>query len=200
MLVLTLFLLIQPVADAIVPPVPSKITLASMKLKITEKARKKIEEKVSKLVSHPPSFRLLLDRANLFFPIIERIFREEGLPEDFKYLALQESSLMGDIVGSSGDVGYWQLKLLTAQEVGLQVNRQVDERMNIVTATRGAAKYLKRNNQYFDNWVVALLAYNVGKRGAMQIVSEQNYKKKKDENRSKYPLVYSPISSLQDCF
>lgn len=178
-LLITWCLLIQPVAYATGPSVPSKIAFADMKLIITEKAREKIEAKVNELIRHPKSFQLLLDRVNLFFPIIERILREEELPEDFKYLVIQESSLIGDAVSTSNAVGYWQFKLPTAQEVGLQVNRQVDERMNIVAATRGAAKYLKLNNLYFDNWMWALLAYYSGKRGAAQIISKQYYKRKK---------------------
>jgi membrane-bound lytic murein transglycosylase D len=110
----------------------------------------------------------------MYFPIIERVFKEEGLPEDFKYLVLQESGLISDAVSSSNAVGFWQFKKAAATEVGLRVDRIVDERLNIVSSTRGAAKYIKKNNRlYFDNWVHALLAYQQGPGGAQKLVNKK---------------------------
>jgi hypothetical protein len=53
-------------------------------------------------------------------------------------------------------VGFWQFKKFTAEEVGLRVDSHIDERMNITASSHGAAKYLKKNNFFFDNWVYAL--------------------------------------------
>ena len=88
---------------------------------------------------------------HLYFPIIENIFKEEGVPDDFKYLSLQESGLISDAVSTSNAVGFWQFKDFTAREVGLRVDKQIDERKNIVSSTRGAAVYLKRNNFLMNN-------------------------------------------------
>ena len=74
------------------------------------------------------------------------ILKENGIPDDFKYLAIQESGFISDAVSSSNAVGFWQFKKLTADEVGLRVDRKIDERQNIVTSSRGAAKYLQKNN------------------------------------------------------
>ena len=69
-----------------------------------------------------------IDRMLLYFPIIERIFKEEGVPEDFETLAIQESGLISDAVSSADAVGFWQFKDFTAQEVGLRVDKRIDER------------------------------------------------------------------------
>ena len=158
-------------AAAEAPMVPSTIRFADLNLKLSDKARKKIQSEVDALTRNPKYFQIKVDRLQIYFPIIERIFREEGLPEDFKFLVLQESALISDAVSSSNAVGFWQFKKGTAVEVGLRVDNTVDERLNIVSSTRGAAKYIKKNNRiYFDNWVHALLAYQQGPGGAQKLV------------------------------
>ncbi len=156
------------------PTVPNSIQFADLSLKLSDKARKKIQIEVDALTRSPKYFQIKVDRLQIYFPIIEEIFREEGLPEDFKYLVLQESALISDAVSSSNAVGFWQFKKAAATEVGLRVDRQVDERLNIVASTRGAAKYIKKNNRlYFDNWVHALLAYQQGPGGAQRLVNNK---------------------------
>ena len=159
-------------ADA--PKVPRTLEFAGITLKLNEKARAKIQTEVNALTRYPKYFQIKVDRLQIYFPIIERIFQEEGLPEDFKYLSIQESALISDAVSSSKAVGYWQFKQAAAKEVGLRIDRNVDERKNIVSSTRGAARYLKKNNNlYFDNWVHALLAYHQGPGGAMKLVGNK---------------------------
>lgn len=147
------------------PSVPDVIEFAGMKLQLTPAAKRKIEADVTMIFASGKYLQQKIDRANLYFPIIERMFHEEGMPEEFKYLALQESSLVSDAVSSSNAVGFWQFKKETAIEVGVQVNSAVDERKHIAYASKGAAKYLKKNNLLLDNWVYALLSYNVGPGG-----------------------------------
>src|SRR6185369_4697311 len=86
---------------------------------------------------------------------------------------LQESSLVSDAVSPSDAVGFWQFKDFTAQEMGMRVDRDVDERMNIVSSSRGAAKYIKTNNWYFNNWVLALQAYQMGKGGVKESLGDK---------------------------
>ena len=156
------------------PVVPTEIHFAGMQLKLTDKARQKIQLDVDALTRSPKHFQIKVDRANMYFPIIERVFKQEGLPDDFKYLVLQESALISDAVSSSNAVGYWQFKKGTALEVGLRVDKYVDERLNIVSSSRGAAHYMKKNNRvYFDNWVYALLAYQQGAGGAMKLTNSK---------------------------
>ena len=162
-------------AHATTPTVPSTMRFADMQLKITAKARKKIQADVDRLTNNPQYFQTLLDRANLFFPIIEKNLKKEAVPQDFKYQVIQESALISDAISKSNAVGFWQFKAFSAAEVGLQMNRHVDERMDIVAATRGAARYLKTNNEYFNNWLYSLMAYLTGRGGAQRLTHKKYY-------------------------
>ncbi|MEQ8423178.1 MAG: LysM peptidoglycan-binding domain-containing protein [Cyclobacteriaceae bacterium] len=156
------------------PEVPHKMQFAGMTLTIRDDARREIQQDVDALTQHPYYFNMKVERAKTYFPIIEKIFAEERLPDDFKYLALQESALISDAVSSSDAVGFWQFKDFTAEEVGMRVDKDVDERMNLISATRGAARYLKQNNFHFNNWVHALQAYQMGAGGASRALGNKH--------------------------
>jgi membrane-bound lytic murein transglycosylase D len=166
----TCLLVIGLVSIAQSVKVPSRMEFAGIKLRIMDDAREEIQKDVNALTASPKYFEIKAERARTYFPIIERIFREENLPDDFKYLCLQESALISDAVSTSNAVGFWQFKDFSAMEVGMRVDRQVDERMNIVASTRGAARYMHNNNQHFDNWLHALQAYQMGAGGAMKVL------------------------------
>jgi membrane-bound lytic murein transglycosylase D len=176
-----------------IPRVPSDITIAGMKLKITEGARREIQKDVDALRSYPKYFNIKLDRARIYFPIIEKIFKEEGVPDDFKYLAVQESALISDAVSSADAVGFWQFKDFTGREVGLRIDRNVDERLNVVSSTYGVSKYFKRHNFYFKNWIYTILAHMTGRGGAMNHVDKRQFGVKKmtiDKNAHWYVKRY----------
>ncbi|NOT74295.1 MAG: LysM peptidoglycan-binding domain-containing protein [Cyclobacteriaceae bacterium] len=156
------------------PQVPAKMQFAGLTLTIRDDARREIQKDVDALTLHPKYFNIKVERARTYFPIIEKIFADERLPEDFKYLALQESALIPDAVSSSNAVGFWQFKESTAHEVGLRVDKEIDERMNIASASRGAARYLKQCNHYFNNWVYALQSYQMGAGGVMRAVGDKD--------------------------
>jgi len=104
---------------------------------------------------------LNIKAANRYFPVIERILAEEGVPDDFKYLAVAESNLR-NVVSSANAKGFWQFRKLAAKEMGLEVNDQVDERYHVEKATRAACGYLKKLHKRFGSWVNASAAYNMG--------------------------------------
>ncbi|MCS6823217.1 MAG: LysM peptidoglycan-binding domain-containing protein [Cytophagaceae bacterium] len=153
--------------------VPDKLDFAGMELNFTDKAKKILKTEIINLTKGERYFNQKVERANLYLPIIEKTFEEENFPKDFKYLAIQESNLVSDAVSVSNAVGYWQFKKESAIEVGLRVDDEVDERKNIISATRGAARYLTRNNQTLKNWVYALLSYNLGLTGCKKYVQEK---------------------------
>ena len=95
---------------------------------------------------------------------------DEDVPTDFKYLAVQESSLTPDAVSSSTAVGYWQFKRETAMDNGMRVDDEIDERKSITASTHGAAKYLKRSNGQFNNWVASLYSYYLGAGGISKLI------------------------------
>jgi hypothetical protein len=103
-------------------------------------------------------------RASKWFPVIEPILKKNGVPEDFKYLSLIESGLM-NVVSPAGATGFWQILKKTAQEYGLEVNSNVDERYNVEKATEAACKYLNEAHERYGNWTLAAASYNMGMNG-----------------------------------
>lgn len=106
---------------------------------------------------------LFLKRANRYFPIIEPILKKQGVPNDFKYLAVIESGLIPTIVSPAGAVGIWQFMPGTARDYKLEVNREIDERYNIEKATLAACKYLKDSYKKFGSWSLVAASYNAGR-------------------------------------
>src|SRR6478609_7043797 len=156
------------------PEVPHKMQFAGMTLTIRDDARREIQADVDALTRSPKYFNIKVERAKTYFPIIEKVFAEERVPDDFKYLSLQESALISDAVSVSDAVGFWQFKDYTAVEMGMRVDKEIDERMNIIAASRGAARYIKQNNYFFNNWIYALQSYQMGAGGVQRAVGEQD--------------------------
>ena len=115
---------------------------------------------------------ILIKRANKWFPLIESILKEEGIPEDFKYLAVIESGLE-NVRSPKGAKGFWQLMPSTAKEYGLEVNSNVDERYHIEKSTRVACKYLLKAKERFGSWTLAAASYNIGMYGMDRLLEKQ---------------------------
>src|SRR5947209_8070310 len=107
-LIALLFLIIS--FRALSVDVPATIYFAGIELNLTEPLQRKLKADLDLIMKSQKGFQTKVDRANLHFPIIEKVLREEGLPDEFKFLALQESSLVPNAVSSSNAVGYWQFK------------------------------------------------------------------------------------------
>lgn len=159
----------QPVAFN----VPEQVSFAGQKLRLTPDAQEVIRKHGQALVRNAKFYRAMTERADAYFPLIERVFREEGLPDDFKFLVIQESGLASDVISRSNAVGYWQFKAETAMELGLRVDPEIDERMNILASSRGAARYLTKNNNYLNNWTFTLLSYYAGLGGCKAIIKPE---------------------------
>jgi len=115
---------------------------------------------------------LFFKRSQKWFPVIEPILKEEGLPEDFKYLAVIESGLQ-DIISPSGAAGFWQIMKGTGKELGLEINNYVDERYHLEKATRAACQYLKEAHEKYGSWTIAAASYNMGMNGMDRRLTEQ---------------------------
>jgi|TARA_R110002012_G_scaffold6480_8_gene30144 membrane-bound lytic murein transglycosylase D len=116
---------------------------------------------------------LIFKRANKYFPTIEKILAEEGVPDDLKYLAVIESGLT-QAVSPARATGFWQILKETGREYGLEVNDNVDERYHVEKSTRAACKYLKQSKEKFGSWTAAAAAYNAGNYGVSRRFKEQN--------------------------
>ena len=110
--------------------------------------------------------------ANRFFPIIEPILRQEGVPDDFKYLAVAESGLR-NATSSAGAKGFWQFLKSTGKEYGMEINDEVDERYHLEKATKAACKYLRKQKAKLGSWTLAAAAYNAGSRRISDNLAQQ---------------------------
>lgn len=128
-------------------------------------------ELLSNTYFHSQTIRLI-KLANRYFPQIEPILRKNLVPDDFKYLVLAESGF-GQVVSPADAVGFWQLLKGTAQDYGLEVNDQVDERYHVGKATDVACQYLIESYRTYGNWTMAAASYNAGRRGVERQVGRQ---------------------------
>jgi hypothetical protein len=134
---------------------------------------------------------LMLKRANKYFPIIEPILAEHGIPDDFKYLAVIESGLQ-NAQSSAGASGFWQIMKATARENELEVNENVDERYHLEKATKVACDYLQKAKDRLGSWTLAAAAYNAGNHGISKRLKTQKVNNYYDlllgEETSRYVL------------
>ncbi len=107
-------------------------------------------------------FLRILSDAYLYQPMIKQMIADAGLPPALVYMAMAESSFMPRAFSSARAVGIWQFMPATAKRYGLRVDLYVDERRDPIRATEAAIAYLKTLHREFDNWALAVMAYNCG--------------------------------------
>ena len=166
------------------PQVPAKMRFAGLQLSITKGGRHKIQKEVDKLRRNDSYFRRYVKKADLHFPVIEKAFREEGCPDEIKYLIIQESGINSVAVSSSNAVGYWQFKKATGVEQGLKISGGIDERKNIKSSSHAAGRYMVGNNKRINNWIYTVMAYQRGVGGAQQYIKDKYRGAKKMEINS----------------
>jgi membrane-bound lytic murein transglycosylase D len=116
---------------------------------------------------------LTIKRAYRWFPIIEPILKANGIPDDFKYLSVIESSL-SNATSPAGAKGFWQFLDETGRSYGLEITSQVDERYDVEKSTYAACHYLKDAFDKYGSWSMAAASYNMGMAG-LQRVTDQQY-------------------------
>ncbi|WP_300902030.1 lytic transglycosylase domain-containing protein [uncultured Bacteroides sp.] len=145
------------------PVVPDKISFAGQDVDLTRyDLRERMDREQLAFTYMHSTTMLTIKRANRFFPLIEPILKENGLPDDLKYLAVIESNLNPLARSSAGAAGMWQFMQTTGREYGLEVNTNVDERYHVEKATRAACKYLKDAYQKYGDWLSVAASYNGG--------------------------------------
>lgn len=106
--------------------------------------------------------RVMLGRRLTYFPLFEEKLKESGLPADLKYLSVVESALNARAVSRVGATGLWQFMPYTGKDYDLKQNGNVDERSDAVKSTEAAVRYLKHLYTQYNDWALALAAYNSG--------------------------------------
>ncbi len=148
-----------------IPPPEEVLNFASERVPIE---RSQVQDRLNYELKHNFSDKLtaqfILGMANRWFPVIEPILAEYGVPNDFKYLCIAESALQNK-VSPVGAAGFWQFMPGTAPEFGLEINKEIDERYNVEKSTEAAAKYLKKAYERFGSWTSAAASYNMGQGG-----------------------------------
>jgi hypothetical protein len=144
------------------PQLPSSILFFGEKINLEdEDIRERLDREIITNVYFQSSTTFALKRANRFFPEIEKILKDQNVPEDFKYLAVIESNL-SEVSSPVGANGFWQFMPFTAKEYGLEMNDEVDERMNLTKSTHAACAFIKNAHKIFGDWVNACASYNRG--------------------------------------
>lgn len=104
----------------------------------------------------------MLGLGNFYFPIFEEILDRENMPIELKYLPVIESALKPTARSRMGATGLWQFMLGTGKSLGLEINSLTDERCDPYRATEAAVRYLKQLHATYNDWNLAIAAYNCG--------------------------------------
>lgn len=154
-----------------------------------EDVRERLERELLRNVYFQSNTLLLIKRSTRFFPSIERILAEEGMPNDLKYLAVAESGLEA-VKSPAGAKGYWQFMPAVGKAYQLEVNTEVDERNHLEKATRAACALLRNYHQQFGNWHLAAAAYNMGEGNVRKYLREQQAEDYTDFNINQETMQY----------
>ncbi len=138
-----------------------------------QEVRERFEKELLLTLWNRPQVILWLKRTGRYFPYIEKMLQESGMPEDLKYVAVIESALRPHARSFKGAVGFWQFMPHTGRKYGLIVNRRLDERRNLFAATQAAIDYFKDLHEMLGSWTLAAAAYNMGEEGLMAEMMEQ---------------------------
>ncbi len=135
--------------------------------------RQALEKEMLLMLWDRPQVILWLKRGAYYFPEIEKILSQRGMPQDLKYVPVIESSLLSHARSSAGATGFWQFMKSTARKYGLTVNAYIDQRYNIFDSTRAACAYIKALETRFHSYATALAAYNMGENGLARQIKIQ---------------------------
>ena len=144
---------------------PEELTFAGERVPLEiEDVKERLEREIYVNAYWQSNMILLMKRSSKFLPEIEQMLKENGVPDDFKYLAMAESALM-NVASPAGAKGFWQILESTGKEYGLEISKDVDERYNLERATIAASKYFNKAHNRFGDWTAVAASYNMGQAG-----------------------------------
>lgn len=156
------------------PQAPTNMTLCGQPVPLNLAfVAEQFDREFTIMVNDQAQVVMWLKRAARYFPYIEKRLKKAGLPDDLKYLAVAESSLIYKVRSPAGAVGIWQFIPATGRRYGLRKDRYFDDRRNVEKATNAALAYLKDLYSEFKSWPLAMAAYNCGERRVRKEISEQ---------------------------
>lgn len=150
------------------PVLPDKMEFAGEEIDLTDSdIRERLDREILTNAYFQSATTAYLKRATRFFPNIEKVLKEEGIPDDFKYLAVIESGLV-QAVSPAGAEGFWQFMPTTGKLYGLKMTPEIDERLNIEKSTHAACQYLNDAHRTLNDWVMTTASYNRGVAGVQR--------------------------------
>lgn len=153
--------------------IPEGVTFAGEEMPLRNfDTRESLDRELNATAYRHGSTLLTIKRAGRYFPEIEKILKEYGVPDDFKYLACAESDL-SNAISPKGATGYWQIMEGTGKEGGMIINREIDERYDLDKSTRFACKYFLKAYEKYGSWTMAAASYNNGFSGLSEQVDIQ---------------------------
>jgi hypothetical protein len=156
--------------------IPKNLNFAGEKTPIMDFSVREAMERELIVNTYWQSQSLLLHkRASRWFPVIEPILEKNGVPDDFKYIALIESQL-SNVVSPQGAAGFWQIIESTGNGYGMEISEDVDERYNVAKSTEAACKYFREAYKNFNNWTLVAASYNLGMGGIQAQLDKQKVK------------------------
>lgn len=152
----------KPLQNVVIPKLPEAADFAGERVPLEHfDVRESLQREMTIINYWHGSLSYIVQLAGRYQDMICKILEQEGVPQDFFYLCVAESSLQ-PASSPAGAKGYWQFLSATAKEYGLEVNGEVDERYNWEKATRAACKYFKKGYEKYGTWTLAAASYNVG--------------------------------------
>ncbi|MBQ9575601.1 MAG: lytic transglycosylase domain-containing protein [Muribaculaceae bacterium] len=145
------------------PDIPTSVTFAGEKISFDRlDMAERLDRELTGIIYGQTTTELCFKRANRYFPALARILKEQGVPLDFLYLAVTESSMDYNAYSSAKAAGMWQLLAGTARDYDLEVTDDVDERYDPEKSTVAACKYLKAAFKKYGHWPTVAASYNAG--------------------------------------
>jgi hypothetical protein len=155
-------------------PVPESVDFCGERIDLTRfDRRERMDRELMAFTYMHNNSLLMLKRANRYFPVVEPILKEYGIPDDFKYLMVIESSVNVQARSGVGAVGLWQFMPDTGKEYGLEVTETVDERYHVTKSTVAACKYLRKAYAKYKDWIAVAASYNAGQARIQQQMDRQ---------------------------
>ena len=145
------------------PDIPTSVTFAGETISFDRlDMAERLDRELTGVIYGQTTSELCFKRANRYFPALSKILKEQGVPLDFLYLAVTESSMDYNAYSSAKAAGMWQLLAGTGRDYGLEVNDEVDERFDPEKSTVAACKYLRAAYKKYGHWPTVAASYNAG--------------------------------------
>ena len=157
-----------------------------------QEVRERLEKELMLTVWDRSQVLLGLKRSKRYLPYIEKMLKENHMPDDLKYVAIAESALRAHAGSSKGAIGFWQFLTATGRKYGLVINKRLDERRNVFFSTRAAILYFRELYETFGSWTLAAAAYNMGEKGLEAEILEQG--------TDDYYQLYLPLETQRYIF